>query len=290
MMSRKQVKSSRGDAERGSGQEDKKDAASPQAQLPGKPPFIGFGDVPSPRIGEPDQGVESAPSRKNSRTLETLKGRIQIENYCSSQKLEKLSVDEGIRMFSRNNPERQKNALINVAGLEGGNVTVAIKDSMLVAYIGIHHPSEKERWGKQARHWLYELGAIEVSRNYRELGLAKAMLDVTFDDPFYDDKIMLTTAFTWHWDLEGTDMSKGEYREMFLHLASKYGFVEMGTDDPNVTMDHANIFLVRLGRKASFSRYREFSSMLYVNAWEAMLRGFSVGSGPGNTPDSVAVE
>jgi acetoin utilization protein AcuA len=274
MMSRKKAKSSRGDAESGNGRDDKKNAASLQAQLPGKPPFIGFGDVPSPRIADSDQGVESAPSKKNSRTLEAPKGSIQIENYFTSQKLEKLSVDEGIRMFSRHNPERQKNALVNVAGLEGGNVTAAIMGSLLIAYIGIHHPSEKERWGKPPRHWLYELGAIEVSRNYRELGLAKAMLDVAFDDPFYDDKIILTTAFTWHWDLEGTGMSKGEYREMFLHLASKYGFVEMGTDDPNVTMDHANIFLVRLGRKASFSRYREFSSMLYVNAWEAMLHGF----------------
>ena len=100
------------------------------------------------------------------------------------------------------------------------------------------------------------------------------MLYIAFDDPFYDDKIMLTTAFTWHWDLEATGMSKMQYREMFLHLASKYGFIEMGTDDPNVTMDPANLFLVRLGKNASFSRYWDFASLLYVNAWEAMLRGF----------------
>jgi len=31
---------------------------------------------------------------------------------------------------------------------------------------------------------------------------------------------------------------------------------------------------VRLGKNASFSRYRDFASLLYVNAWEAMLRGF----------------
>lgn len=274
MMSRKEDKGSHGGSAGRGKDEDGKEAGETQERLPGKPPFFGFGNVPSPKVGESDQDTESAPAKKNSRMLETVKGRIQIENYYPAVKLEKLSVDEGIRMFSRNNPERQKNALINVARLEGGNVIAGTKDSLLVSYIGIHQPSERERWGKPAHHWLFELGAIEVSRNFRELGLAEAMLDVAFDDPFYDDKIMLTTAFTWHWDLEATGMSKMQYREMFLHLASKYGFIEMGTDDPNVTMDPANLFLVRLGKNASFSRYRDFASLLYVNAWEAMLRGF----------------
>jgi acetoin utilization protein AcuA len=273
-MSRKEASGAQGGSARHGNKEEGKKAGAAPAPLPGKPPFFGFGNVPSPKAGESDRDTESAPARKNSRVLETVKGGIQIENYCPAEKLEKLSVDEGIRMFSRHNPERQKNALINVARLEGGNVIAGTKDSLLVSYIGIHQPSERERWGKQAHHWLFELGAIEVSRNFRELGLAEAMLDVAFDDPFYDDKIMLTTAFTWHWDLEATGMSKMQYRELFLHLAGKYGFIEMGTDDPNVTMDSANLFLVRLGKNASFSRYRDFASLLYVNAWEAMLRGF----------------
>ncbi len=274
MMSRKEASGAKGgSAKRGDKEQDEK-AGAAAAQLPGKPPFIGFGNVPLPKAGESDQDTESAPAKKNSRMLETVKGRIQIENYSPAEKLEKTSVDEGIRMFSRHNPERQKNALINVARLEGGNVIVGTKDSLLVAYIGIHHPSEKERWGKPAHHWLFELGAIEVSRNYRELGLAEAMLDVALDDPLYDDKVVLATAFTWHWDLEATGMSKGQYREMFLHLASNFGFIEMGTDDPNVAMDPANLFLVWLGKNASFSRYQEFASLLYVNAWEAILRGF----------------
>jgi acetoin utilization protein AcuA len=273
-MSRKESSSPKGDRAKHVGKENGEKAGDSPAQLPGKPPFIGFGNVPSPRAGESDQDTVSAPPKKNSRLLETAKGRIEIENYYPAEELERATVDEGIRMFSRHNPERQKNALINVARLEDGNVAVGMKGSLLVAYIGIHHPSEKERWGKPGYPWLFELGAIEVSRNYRGLGLAEAMLDVTFNDPFYDDKITLATAFTWHWDLEGTDMTKGRYREMFQQLASRYGFIEMGTDDPNVAMDAANLFLVKLGKNASFSRYREFASLLYVNPWEAMLRGF----------------
>jgi acetoin utilization protein AcuA len=247
------------------------------APMLGKPPFVGsFERLHAP--GGPDVEREpepvSAPPRKNSREMETQGGTIKIENYVPAEKLEAARVDDGIRMFSRNNPDRQRKALVKVAGLDGGNVTGGFIDDLLVSYVGIHHPSERERWGKPGYDWLFELGAIEVSRNFRELGLAEAMLGTAFDDPFYDDKIMLTTAFTWHWDLEGTGMDKLQYRQLFLHLAAMYGFIEMATDEPNISMDASNLFLVRLGKNASFSRYQRFASLLYSNDWEAMLRGF----------------
>ncbi len=250
------------------------DAAAPAL---GKAPFIGsFERLHAPE--GPDVGREaeavSAPPQKNSRELETPGGTIHIENYFPAEKLEAMRVDDGIRMFSRNNPDRQKKALVKVAGLEGGNVVVGYTGDLLVSYVGIHRPSERERWGKPGYDWLFELGAIEVSRNFRELGLAEEMLDTAFDDPYYDDKIMLTTAFTWHWDLEGTGMDKLQYRQLFLHLAAMYGFIEMATDEPNISMDASNLFLVRLGKNASFSRYQRFASLLYSNEWEAMLRGF----------------
>jgi hypothetical protein len=69
-------------------------------------------------------------------------------------------------------------------------------------------------------------------------------------------------------------MNKLEYRELFIDLAGRFGFMEMVTDEPNVTMDAANLFLVRLGRKTTFSQYQKFASMLFTNEWEAMLRGF----------------
>jgi acetoin utilization protein AcuA len=259
----------------GTGEKEDQEVVSRPA-LPGKPPFAG-GVAKEYSAGEDaqggDTGAGNAP-KKNTFELEIPEGSIHLENYCPTEKLEGLAVDEGIRMFSRHNPERQKKALVNVAKLEGGNIIAGIKDGVLVSYIGLHHPSERERWGKPGYPWLFELGAIEVSRNYRELGLAGTMLDIGFDDPFYDDKVVLTTAFTWHWDLEGTGMDKMRYRELFLHLAAKHGFVEMGTDEPNVTMDSANLFLVRLGKEVSFSKYQAFASILYADDWEAMLRGF----------------
>jgi acetoin utilization protein AcuA len=243
---------------------------------PLKPPLVGeFGKVPSlgeaPTEEEPESPV---PPKKNSSDIETPRGTVHIENYCPAEMLKGLTVDEGICMFSRHNPDRQKRALVNVAEQEGGNVIAGTSGGLLISYVGIHRPSEKERWGKPGYPWLFELGAIEVSRNYRELGLAVSMLDAAFNDPFYEDKIVLTTAFTWHWDLEVTGMTKMQYRELFINLAAKYGFIEMATDEPNITMDSANLFLVRLGKNASFSKYQRFASLLFTNEWEAMLRGF----------------
>lgn len=263
-----------GDAGRREGEEKVQGEGEGRAPA-AKPPFTGgFNFAVTGAPEKAGREPHPAPSVKNRRDVETAGGTISIRNYCPAEVLESMDIDEGIRMFSRNNPERQKKALVNVAALDGGNIIAGSLDGLLVSYIGMHHPSERERWGKPGYDWLFELGAIEVSRNFRELGLAEAMLDVAFDDPFYDDKIVLTTAFTWHWDLEATGMDKMQYRRLFIHLAEMYGFVELATDEPNVTMDSANLFLVRIGRDASFSRYQRFASMLFGNEWEAMLRGF----------------
>lgn len=241
-----------------------------------KPPFFtGWERAEPEESGPGEAGGGKRPSPvESSRSLKTKKGEIVVTNYYRPEELERLRVDDGISMFSRHNPERQKKALLNVANSVGGNVIVGVKGDLLVSYIGIHHPSERERWGKQAHLWLYELGAIEVSKNYRRIGLAEQMLDIAFADPFYDDKIVLTTGFTWHWDLEGTGMTKLEYKALGVELFGRYGFMEMTTDEPNVTMDSANLFLVRLGKDSSFSQYQKFASLLFANEWESMLRGF----------------
>ncbi len=242
--------------------------------VPEKSPFFGLEKMPVEVGAQAPDTRRGKPPRKNTSTLEVPGGEILIENYCPVERLDTLAVDDGICMFSRHNPERQKKALLNVAGSEDGNVVAASLGERLVGYIGVHHPSEGERWGKAGYPWMFELGAIEVSRNFRESGMSMAMMHAAWDDPFYDDKVVLTTAFTWHWDLEATGMNKLEYRELFIELAGRFGFMEMATDEPNVTMDSANLFLVRLGRDTTFSQYQKFASLLFTNEWEAMLRGF----------------
>lgn len=226
------------------------------------------------REKEREDSIKEAEPKKIIRELDTSKGKIEIENYCPPEKLESMLIDDGICMFSRHDPERQKRALVTVSKSDGGNVVVGVHDSTIVSYIGIHKPSERERWGKPNYPWLFELGAIEVSRNYRRLGLAAAMLKVSFEDPYYEDKIVLTTGFTWHWDLEETGLTKYQYHDLGAQLMGRFGFIEMATDEPNITMDSANLFLVRVGKNVTFSQYQKFASLLFANEWEAMLRGW----------------
>lgn len=243
-------------------------------ELFGLLPF--FGDWKEAPVMEPDMPEKKVqpgePSRKSSLSLETLKGEILVENYYPAKKLKKVEIEEGVCMFSRGNPERQREALINVSKMKGGNIIAGVRDNQLVSYIGIHHPSDRQRWGKPGYDWLYELGAIEVSRNYRSTGLGRAMMEVAFQDPAYDGAIVFTTGFTWHWDLEGTGLDKMEYRIMGARLFSRYRFVEMETDEPNVSMDSANIFMVRVGKDVPFSRKREFASLLFTNEWNALTK------------------
>jgi len=243
------------------------------AELPGKHPFFSGVGSATPVDGAEGDEAGGQPPGKNTRELETARGTILVENYCPTSKLERMGVDEGICMFSRHDPTRQLKSLVHVSKADGGNVVAGTHEGKLISFVGIHYPSERERWGKPGYSWLFELGAIEVSRNYRKLGLAEAMLGVAMGDPGYDDKIVLTTGFTWHWDLEGTGMNKMQYRALGIDMFGHYGFMEMATDEPNVTMDSANLFLVRLGEDASFSRYQRFASLLFANEWEAMLRG-----------------
>jgi len=249
--------------------------SKPSRDIGMKPPFFTGWErplaPPGKEVREKDTGAEP---EKCSREIDSPKGKILIENYYPADQLDRLDIDDGIKMFSRHHPDRQKQALLNVARSDDGNVIAAVLGDKLVAYIGIHHPSEKERWGKPDYDWLFEFGAIEVSADYREIGLADGLLAATFEDPFYEDKIMLTTGFTWHWDLEGTGMNKMEYHDLGVRLFGKYGFMEMTTDEPNIQMDNANLFMVRIGSNSSFSRYQNFATLLFANEWEAMLRGF----------------
>lgn len=247
-------------------------ARRPERARPGKPPFFGFEWKPTrPEI--PAGRQKKIEPARNKAVLQSKEGPVEVRNYCPAARIEGLEVDGGILMFSRDNPERQKKALVNVANSEDGNVISAVTSGRLVGYIGVHHPSASERWGKAGYPWLFELGAVEVSRNFREVGLSMAMMHAAWDDPFYDDKIVLTTAFTWHWDLEATGMTKFQYRDLFIDLAGRFGFMEMATDEPNVAMDPANLFLARIGKDATFSQYQRFSSLLFSDEWEAMLRG-----------------
>ena len=95
------------------------------------------------------------------------------------------------------------------------------------------------------------MAALEVSRNYRGMGIAGKIFRLLMQDDFFEDKIAYICGFSWHWDLDGSGLTMAQYRRMMLGLLKRYGFEECYTNEPNVALREENFFMVRIGSRVS---------------------------------------
>lgn len=206
----------------------------------------------------------SAPS--SSSDLQTACGSITLMDRASVDFLAARPLDPGLGVFShysRHAAEVQGNALRRVAGLSAGRVLAAVHDGRIVGFL-IFHPADKElRWGRDPFPELLELGGIEVSRDYRRLGIAQALMALAFGSGDFEDRIVYAAGYTWCWDLEGSGLSKAAYRERIVALFKRFGFDEHGTDEPNIRFDWCNVLMVRVGRRVSLAAHRRFLGSLF---------------------------
>jgi acetoin utilization protein AcuA len=114
---------------------------------------------------------------------------------------------------------------------------------------------------------MYEMAALEVSRNYRHLQIAGRMFGSMMEDDFYEDKIAYMCGYSWHWDLEGTGLSMIEYRNMMLQLLRGHGFKEHVTNEPNITLRQENFFMARVGSRVSEEDRRRFRDLRFGITW-----------------------
>lgn len=208
--------------------------------------------------------------------VDTPRGRVWIRSRAEPEFIASLSLDEGMGIFAAPHypPSREKKALERIASKEEGNVILAYTDDgVIVGFVAIAPPSAAERWGKLSGQGLVEAMAIEVSRNWRSMGIAEKMMECGLEDPYFQDKIVICTGYTWHWDLESTGLSKEEYRAMLLRYLEKAGFLYYETDEPNVTLDPANFFTARIGPMVSEELYHRFEQLLFQEPGWAEFRG-----------------
>ncbi len=118
------------------------------------------------------------------------------------------------------------------------------------------------RWERVPGIW--EFGGIEVSEGWLGLGLGKALLQLSFTDDVWEDRIAILFGFTWHWNLRATGLDKPAYRRMLKGLMESVGFVEYHTDEGNVTFDPFNLFMARIGRRVEAERVKGFKELLYT--------------------------
>jgi len=193
-------------------------------------------------------------------------GPVRILSTCSPAFLESLTLEEGIGRFARYRSIISGiETLATVAALPDANVTIALSPAgQIIGYIECSYPDAIEGWRDNEDGLCYELGAIEVSRNWRRLGLGRAMTALILADPFIEAKVFFLTGYYWHWDLDQTQLSAYAYRNMLVRLFRPFGFRVYLTTNPEIRMSSANVLMARPGQRITTIQIERFQKMLFT--------------------------
>jgi len=177
-----------------------------------------------------------------------------------------LSLDAGIGRFARYRSIISGiHTLEKVSALPDANVTIALSPTQhIVGYIECIYPDPLEGWRDNADGLCYELGAIEVSRNWRRLGIANQMVATILADEFIETKVFFLTGYSWHWDTEQTGLSIYAYRNLLVRLFRPFGFQVYLTNNPEIRMSSANVLMARIGRHVTTQQRERFQKMLFT--------------------------
>jgi acetoin utilization deacetylase AcuC-like enzyme len=185
---------------------------------------------------------EGTPSR--IRTINTDRGSVLLRDFCPPSFVERLKADSGLKTFARL-PEREHALLLNIARSPDCALTLAY--TPVGEIIGEVTIAPADEWWEGIEN-VYEV-AIEVSTNWRELGIARNMLAFALELDALEDMILFAIGLSWHWDVEGLGISLYRYRELIARLFATQSFSEYPTTEPNVSMEPANVLLVRIGKR-----------------------------------------
>jgi GNAT superfamily N-acetyltransferase len=184
----------------------------------------------------------ATPSR--SKTLELPAGPLLLRDFCPPSLVERLKADEGLRAFARL-PEREHQLLLSIAKRPDCALTLAHTPAGVI--VGEVTIAPGDEWWDGLEN-VYEV-AIEVSSNWRKMGVARNLLAFALELDALEDMILFAIGLSWHWDTEGLGLNVYRYRELILRLFSTQGFVEYPTTEPNVSMEPANILVARIGKR-----------------------------------------
>jgi acetoin utilization deacetylase AcuC-like enzyme/GNAT superfamily N-acetyltransferase len=195
------------------------------------------------------------PSR--SMTLDTKKGMLLIRDFCPPSLVERLRADDGLRAFARL-PEREHQLLLDIAKSSDCALTLAhTPTGDIVGQVTI---APADEWWDGIEN-VYEV-AIEVSSTWRNQGIARQILNFALELDALEDMILFAMGLYWHWDTENLGISVYRYRELIARLFGTQGFKEYPTTEPNVSMEPANVLLVRIGSRVDSRTTNQFLTRL----------------------------
>ncbi|MBU9714674.1 GNAT family N-acetyltransferase [Evansella tamaricis] len=203
---------------------------------------------------------------KTYHSMELANGKTFIvEGPITKEAFESYQFDTGLVAFRP--PVQQHKALIKVAELEESRIIIAREENTIVGYAIFLYPDQLERWSEVNLENLLELGAIEISANFRGYKLAKNLLKVAMMDDAMEDYIIITTEYYWHWDLRGTGLSIWEYRDVMAKVMKSGGLEWYATDDPEICSHPANCLMARIGNRVSPDAVHEFNRVRFKHKY-----------------------
>lgn len=190
---------------------------------------------------------------------DTPRGRVTVGGNYPPGSFNGLELEDGLGHFAHySSIIRNVDSFDEAAHKRGGRVTLAVLEPNLIVGYGLcWYPDETDRWSLLG-DLMYEMAAVEVSRNFRGMGIARLVMNVTMDDDFFEDKITYMMGLSWHWDLEGNGLTAAEYRRLMMELYRKYGFREVYTNEPNIALRPENVMMIRVGSRVSEEDQKRF--------------------------------
>ncbi|PYZ93776.1 N-acetyltransferase [Salipaludibacillus keqinensis] len=191
--------------------------------------------------------------------------KFLVEGPVEKRVIEEAEFDEGLVAFRP--PQQQKKALLKVADLPENRIILVREENKIVGYAIYLFPDPLERWSEVELENLIELGAIEVSADYRGYQLAKNLLKVSMMDDAVEDYIIITTEYYWHWDLRGTGLSIWAYRDIMEKVMKTGGLEWYATDDPEICSHPANCLMARIGKRVGPDAVHEFNRIRFKHKY-----------------------
>lgn len=197
----------------------------------------------------------ATPSR--SKVIETKTGQVLLRDFCPPSFVERLRADSGLRAFARI-PEREHQLLLGIS--KSPDCALTLAHTATGEIIGEVTMAPGDAWWDGIEN-VYEV-AIEVSSNWRGMGIANQLLSFALELDAIEDMILFAIGLSWHWDTEGLRITIHRYRQLIGSLFESHGFVEYPTTEPNVNMEPGNILLARVGSRVDQRVASQFYSRM----------------------------
>lgn len=187
-------------------------------------------------------------------------GMIAIRSFCTPEEIQSYRFDEQFGIHAQyKSIYTKRETLEKHAAKKDANVVLALKIPLQIVGFGVFsHPEPDERWAELGPGVMMEIKAVEVSRTLRAFRIAGDLVRMMLDHPRIERMIAYMVGYSWTWDLDGSEMTAQQYRNMLIRLFGPHGFVELQTNEPNISLKPENLFMGRIGKDVPDSVRQSF--------------------------------